>query len=228
MADRHNVLMFRPPETPSIPDVGPSGATLDTARVVRRDNDEFLLVTAASRILRGTKAAGCLLEPEENDTVLIVRNLVAGVYILSVLERCGQGGRVTLPGDTTLCATEGALRLVGETVEVVGTTAATIAAPAITMQGLRGEASFADLSLTSCVAALKAGKLSLVASTLDTVAERITQRVKDCFRWVARTDSTKAGQVNISAEHRLDLKADDASLVARHGVKIDGDKIHLG
>ena len=96
------------------------------------------------------------------------------------------------------------------------------------LQGLRGEASFAELSLTACVATVKTGKLSLIASTVETVAERITQRAKDCFRWVARTDSTKAGQVNISAEHRLDLKAGDASLVARHGVKIDGDKIHLG
>lgn len=228
MADRHNVLMFRQPETPGMPDMASSGATIDTARVIRKDNSEFLLVTTGSRTLRGKKAAGCLLDPEANDTVLIVRNLAAGTYILTVLERCGRAGRVMLPDDTTLCASDGALRLAGETVEVVGTAAASIAAPAIKLQGLRGEASFADLSLTACVAALKAGKLSLVAATIDTVAERITQRVKDCFRWVARTDSTKAGQVNISAEHRLDLKAGDASLVARHGVKIDGDKIHLG
>ncbi len=228
MADRHNVLMFRQPEIPGMPDLGPNGATIDTARVVQRDNGEFLLVTNGARTLRGKKAAGCLLEPEENDTVLIVRNLAAGVYILTVLERCGHAGRVMLPDDTTLCATDGALRLAGDTVELVGETAASIVAPAIKLQGLRGEASFADLSLTACVAALKAGKLSLVASTIDTVAERITQRVRDCFRWVTRTDSTKAGQVNISAENRFDLKASDASLVARHGVKIDGDKIHLG
>jgi len=58
MADRQNVLMFRPPETPGMPDVGPSGAILDTARVVQRDNGEFLLVTTGARKLRGKKAAG--------------------------------------------------------------------------------------------------------------------------------------------------------------------------
>jgi len=228
MADRQNVLMFRQPETPGMPEMVVNGATLDTARVIQRDNGEFLLVTTGTQALRGKKAAGCLLEPEANDTVLIVRNLAAGVYILTVLERVGRAGRVMLPDDTTLCASDGALRLASDTVELVGATSASIEAPNIKLQGLRGEASFAELSLTACVAALKAGKLSLVAATIDTVAERITQRVKDCFRWVARTDSTKAGQVNISAEHRLDLKAGDASLVARHGVKIDGDKIHLG
>jgi hypothetical protein len=228
MADRHNVLMFRQPETPGMPDSASNGATIETARVIRRNNGEFLLVTTGAQALRGKKAAGCLLEPEKDDTVLIVRNLATGVYILTVLERCGHAGRVMLPGDTTLCAADGALRLAGETVEVVGSAAASIVAPAIKLQGLRGEASFADLSLTACVASFKTGTLSLVAATIDTVAERITQRVKDCFRWVVRTDSTRAGQVNISAENRLDLKAGDASLVARQGVKIDGDKIHLG
>ncbi len=228
MADRHNVLIFRQPETPGLPDMASSGATIDTARVVQRDNAEFLLVTTGALALRGKKAAGCLLEPEANDTVLIVRNLAAGTYILTVLERGGHAGRVMLPDDTTLGATDGALRLASDTVELVAATSTSINAPEIKLQGLRGEASFADLSLTACVTAVKTGKLSLVAATMDTVAERITQRVKDCFRWVARTDSTKAGQINISAEHRLDLKAGDASLVARHGVKVDGDKIHLG
>ncbi|MGD9947349.1 MAG: DUF3540 domain-containing protein [Desulfobulbus sp.] len=228
MADRHNILMFKQPATPGLPDMETSGATIDTARVIRRDDTDFLLVTTGAQALRGKKAVGCLLEPEENDTVLIVRNLAAGVYILTVLERCCDGGRVMLPSDTTLCVTDGALRLAGDTVELVGKTAASIDAPEIKLQGIRGEVSFAALSLSACVAAVKAGKLSLVVSTMETVAERITQRVKDCFRWVARTDSTKAGQVNISTEHRFDLKAGDASLVAKHGVKIDGDQIHLG
>lgn len=226
--DTCNVLKFRQRQTPGLPDPGPNGATIDTARVVQRNHSEFLLMTAGGQALRGKKAAGCLLEPEADDTVLMVSNAVGEVYILTVLERCGSAGRVILPGDTTLSAADGTLRLAGETVEVVGTTAASIAAPTVKLQGLQGEASFAALSLTACVAALKAGKLSLVASTMDTVAERMTQRVRDCFRWVARTDSTKAGQVNISVENRLDLKAGDVSLVARQGVKIDGDKIHLG
>jgi Protein of unknown function (DUF3540) len=96
------------------------------------------------------------------------------------------------------------------------------------VHGGRGELTFVDLSLTACAAALKSGKLSLVATTIDTVAERMTQRVKDCFRWVARMDRTQAGEVRISAENRFEVTADAASLVAEHDVKIDGSQIRLG
>ncbi len=225
MADMRNLLMFKQHRTPG---GAADGAGIDSARVVQRDKGEFLLMTPAGQVLRAKKAAGCLLEPEGNDTVLIVRNLAAGVYILTVLERGGGEGRVVLPATTTLGAADGTLRIAGDRIELAGTTSTSIEAPEIKVQGTRGEVSFAALSLTACVAAVKTGRLSLVASTVDTVAQRITQRVKDCFRQVARMDSTRAAQVHIRAENRLDLQGGDTSLLARQGVKIDGDKIHLG
>jgi hypothetical protein len=211
-----------------MPEMAASGATVDTARVIGRDNGEFLLVTAGTLALRAQKAAGCLLEPEDNDTVLIVRNAQEGHFILTVLVRGQSAGRVILPDDATLCVEAGTLRLAGEAVEITGEKAAGMTAPEIKLQGVKGEALFADLSLIACCAALQAGKLSLVAATIDTVAERITQRVRDCFRWVARMDSTKAGQVSINATNRFDVSAEDASLVAECDVKIEGDKIRLG
>jgi len=225
MPDMRNVTMFRQRATP---DTASSGSTIDTARVVRVDDGEFLLLTPDTLALRGKKAAGCLLEPELNDTVLIVRNTPEGVFILTVLERGGGVSRIILNGDTTLCATGGSLRLSGDTIELTAEKSATLDAPDMKLQGVRGDASFLNFSLTASVAEAKAGKLSLVASSIDTVAERITQRVRDCFRWVSRMDQTKAGQVSISAENRFDVKADAAALIADGDVKIDGDKIRLG
>jgi len=212
----------------ALPAMATDGATVDTARVIGRDNGAFLLVTAGTLALRAQKAAGCLLEPEDNDTVLIVRNTPEGVFILSVLVRGQSAGRVILPDDATLCVKAGTLRLTGEAVEITGEKAAGMTAPEIKLQGVTGKVLFADLSLTACYAALQAGTLSLVAATIDTVAERITQRIRDCFRWVARMDSTKAGQVSINATNRFDVSAEDASLVAECDVKIEGDKIRLG
>ena len=225
MPHMRNVTMFR---QRSAPDIASNGTTIDTARVVRRDDGEFILLTPDTLALRGKKAAGCLLEPEVNDTVLIVRNAPEGVFILTVLERTGAASRIVLNGDTTLCANGGNLRLSGGTIELSGEKSATLEAPDIKLQGVRGDASFLNFSLTASVAEAKAGKLSLVASTIETVAERITQRVRDCFRWVSRMDRTKAGQVSISAENRFDVTADSASLIAVCDVKIDADKIHLG
>ena len=225
MADVRQLAQFR---QRSMPDQAADGAIIDTARVVRRDAEEFLLLTTGTLALRGKKAAGCLLEPEENDTVLVVRNSPEGVFILTVLERGTTVSRIVLPGDATLSAEGGTLRLAGDSVELAGEKAASLEAPEIRMQGVRGDVSFLNLSLTASVAEAKAGKLSLVAAVIDTVSERITQRVRDCFRWVARMDSTKAGQMSINTENRFDLKADAVSMNARCEVKIDGDKIHLG
>lgn len=199
-----------------------SGALIDTARVVRRDGNEFLVLTAGTLALRAQKAAGCLLEPDENDTVLVVRNSPAGVFILTVLERgSDSGSKVVLPGDATLSAEGGNLTISADR-------SATLAAPEIALHGIQGDVSFVNLSLTASFAEAKAGRLSLVSAAIDTICDRITQRVRDCFRRVSRMDSTSAGQVSIRTENRFDLKADAVSMMAECEVKIDGDKIHLG
>ncbi len=205
-----------------------TGPIIDTARIIRQDADQFLLLTAGSLALRATKAAGCLLEPEENDTVLIVRNSPEGSYILTILSRSGADSRIKLPGNATVCAEGETLRLSGDSVVMSGKKTASVDAPEIFMQGGKGDISFVNLSLTASVAEAKAGRLSLVASAIDTVCERLTQRLKDCFRRVARMDSTTAGHLRINTENRFDLKAGAASITAECEVKIDGDKIHLG
>ncbi len=218
MADIRDINLYRRREAA---DTIIPGAIMDTARVVKREDGGFLLVTPDTLALRGRKAAGCLLEPEENDTVLIARNTSSGVYILTVLERGESPGRIVLPTDTTMATSGGSLKLAGAQATV-------IESPQVTLSGARGDLTFAELELTAGTTRARSGRLSLVAATIDTVAERITQRVRDCFRRVSRMDSTKAGQVRISAESRFSVTAGDAALTAQRDVKIDGDKIRLG
>ena len=45
---------------PVMPEMATGGATIDTARVIGRDNGEFLLATAGTLAVRAQKAAGCL------------------------------------------------------------------------------------------------------------------------------------------------------------------------
>ena len=155
-------------------------AVMDTARVIRRDGAEFLLLTCGSIALRGRKAAGCLLEPEENDTVLLARNLAAGNYILTVLERAGAPGRVILEGDTTLSVNAGKLAINGDAVDIEGRESATLQAPEIAVKGLSANISVHALSAESASASISAARLSIVSTIFDTVSERLTQRLKDC------------------------------------------------
>lgn len=225
MADIHQLSSFLPAGQPG---QAGSGPVIDTARIIRRDAGEFLLLTSATLALRGKKAAGCLLEPEENDTVLVLRNSAAGVFILSVLERGGADSRVVLPADSTLSTEDGKLQITADTLLLSGERSAALEAPEISIEGVRGNLSCLHLSLNASAADAKIGKISLVSAVIDTISDRITQRVRDCFRRVSRMDSTKAGQVSIRTENRFDLQADSASIQAVAEVKIDGDKIHLG
>jgi len=225
MADVRQLAQFR---QRSVQDQAPDGAIIDTARVMRRDGDEFLLLTAGTLALRGKKAAGCLLEPEENDTVLVVRNSPEGVFILTVLMRGGADSRVVFPADATLSSEDGKLQITVDTLLLSGARSATLAAPEISIEGVKGDLSCTYLALNASAADAKIGRLSLVSAVIDTISDRVTQRVRDCFRWVSRMDSTTAGQVRVRTENRFDLKADAVSMVAQCDVKIDGDKIHLG
>ncbi len=202
--------------------VGPAeGAVMDNARVIRKESGEYLLLTSGALALRARRAAGCLLDPEENDTVLLARNLQSGTYILTVLEKASAGGTLLLDGDTTLEST-GKLTLSGNSVDIDAN------GEGIGVKGGVAELSLAALTLSAGITKLTTGRLSLAASVFDTVAERVTQRVRDCFRWVSGIDSTRASQVHVNVEKRMDMTAGNMAIVAEGEVKVDGEKIRLG
>jgi len=133
-----------------------------------------------------------------------------------------------LEGDTTVSVNNGRLAINGDSVDIEGRESATIKAPEIAVKGVSADISVTALSAESAVASIRTGRLSIVASIFDTVAERVTQRLRDCYRWVSGLDRTRAAQVNLSADRRLDMSAGDMSLISSGEVKVDGEKIRLG
>ncbi|MBF0529302.1 MAG: DUF3540 domain-containing protein [Deltaproteobacteria bacterium] len=201
---------------------------LDKARVIKIDPDSILLLTQGGVALSGQKAAGCLLNPEIGDTVLIVREPSESAFILNILVRGATPGRIVIQGDITLESQGGVLRLGGESVELAARESASVKAPRVNLQGVRGEATFHSFSFIADQVLGRMKRLSVVAQTIDTVAERLVQRLKDCFRRVEGMDETRAGQVNIKARELMNLRAGDASITAENDVKVDGATIRLG
>ena len=215
---------------PKIPGPEPAGdgLALDKARVVGVDDRGILVLTAAGVALVGLRAAGCLLEPVAGDTVLILRDPSETAFILNVLVREEPSGRLVLPGDAGIASESGTLRLTGESVEIKAREAAVVEAPRVDIKGVSGDVIFHSLTLVAEQARARLGRLASVARTIDTVAERMVQRLKDCYRRVDRMDETKAGHVSVRAAEFLNIKAGDASIVAENDVKIDGASIRLG
>jgi hypothetical protein len=199
-----------------------------SGRVVGRDGGRFLLRTESGMVLRGRKAEGCLLEPETNDLVLVWNDGGEGAFIVNVLVKEEAEARLVLGGGVVMRSEAGTLALEAENLELVATRSARMVAPRVDLCGTRGSARFTSFSLLCRVAGAYAEKITAVADVLDSVAGRLTQRARDCFRWVERIDQTKAGSITHIAEGRFAVKAGNASLLADKDVKIDGEKIHLG
>jgi hypothetical protein len=124
-----------------------------------------------------------------------------------------QSGEVAIEAETLRLSAAGRLKM---------------EAPQIDFMGIRGSARFSSFSLVSRAAAAYAEKLTAVADVIDSVAVRLTQRARDCFRWIERVDRTKAGRIARNVEGTYAVKAGRASLLADEDVKIDGEKILLG
>jgi hypothetical protein len=215
--------MLRPPL-----DQTGKAALMDKAQVLKRDANKLLLLTAGGTALWGRQAVGCLLAPEVGDTVLILRDPEAAAYVLNVLERPEPGGRIAIQGNVTLESEDGTLRLQGRHVELSGTESALLEAPQVDFKGVRGRVVFHGFSMLADRLEARMRILSTVAETMDILAERMMQRLRDCFRRVERMDETRAGLVNVRADEMLNIRAGDASIIAENDVKVDGATIRLG
>jgi hypothetical protein len=70
--------------------------------------------------------------------------------------------------------------------------------------------------------------VKLVAGAVDSVLDRVTQRVKRAYRIVEEMDQLRAKRVDYSAEKSLHVHAENAMVSATGVVKLDGEHIHLG
>lgn len=224
MSDNSKVAIFKPKMSAGPECLGP---VLDTGRLVSRDGADYILMDERGATIKCQKAAGCLLAPEVGDMVLIARGGREGHFILTVLKRGQSESRIVFEGDARVMA-GGQLQIEGREVNLGSRTSVTIEAPEVKLGGLKGLASFLNFSLVANLASVRASRLTAVAAAIETMAERVTMRLKDCFRWVSRIDQTRAGRVSLRSEEHLEIKAGQASIQAEGELKMDGEKIRLG
>ena len=71
-------------------------------------------------------------------------------------------------------------------------------------------------------------RIKTVATTIDTVAERLSQRVRRSFRRVEELDSVRAARIDVVATDSLRTHAKNQLITANELIKLDGEQIHLG
>lgn len=200
----------------------------DSGTVLRVDDG--VVVRGASGEFRCRRAVSCVVDPRADDLVLFASLASGERYVLAVLERPGDPSAVwTAAGPLTLAAPEGGVTVAArDGVDVVTPSAVRVTTDAVSLTAREGEVSVRALTYVGSAVVAGLDDLKLAAQRIDTVADRLSQKLKRAYRSVSEIDQLRAEQGDWSFRKTLGLHAANVVATAKDLVKVDGDQIHLG
>ena len=200
------------------------------AGVVRKAVGDGWLVQTGSGRYEASRATSCLLEPAEGDRVTLALDGAGGCYVVSILERpTGQPHvRIAIDGDLDfdvqgrfgVTARRGMDLVSGDDLRVLS--------GKLSLQAVDGRVVFEKMSYVGKVLQSKVEQVRHVASTVESVAERVSQTAKRCYRFIAEFDQLRAERIDHQADKTLRLHGQNAVVTAQRLVQVDGERIHLG
>jgi hypothetical protein len=204
-------------------------AFLEYGKVIGSEDRYFTVETDRAE-MQATKSVSCLVEPLPGDTVLVSQTASGKCYVLSILEREDQGPTsLAFDGDVDLRAREGRLRLAAqEGIDLVSAKDTALISAQLSVNSVQGEVSIQHLSFFGNFLQGQIQKIKLIGQACDSVLERVSQRVKRCYRRVEELDQLTAGQLNYRVNKLMSLRGKYSVLTAEEDVRIDGDKILMG
>jgi len=204
-------------------------AFLEYGRVIGSE-DRFFTVETDRAEVKAAKSVSCLVEPLPGDTVLVSQTASGKCYVLSILEREDQGPTsLVFDGDVDLKAREGRLRLAAqEGIDLVSAKDTSLISAQLSVNSVQGEVSIQHLSFFGNFLQGQIQKIKLIGQNCDSFFERVSQRVKRCYRRVEELEQLTAGQLNYRVKKLMSLRGKYSVLTAEEDVRIDGDKILMG
>lgn len=202
-----------------------------TMGTIIRSSGSAFVVRSGEGDIHAKRALSCLVEPLEGDFVLIAGEPRGGAYILSVLERDAEHGATAIlcEGDLEIKVPNGRLRVASqEGIELLSPKDVNIAAAEVSVHARTASFVLEQLSYLGSLVAGELGKLKLKSGIIETVAERVSSRVKRSFRSVEEVDQLKAECIDYAANQTMTLRAENTIVTAKELVKMDGEQIHMG
>ncbi|WP_437872626.1 DUF3540 domain-containing protein [Sorangium sp. So ce363] len=203
--------------------------TQEFGTVVRADGAALVVETDAGE-LRAKRAKGCLLEPEAGDLVLVAVATDGRCYVLSVLEReDGAPGSIVADGDLNIKLPAGRLGVAAQDgIGLVSAKEVAVVSAGLSVNAVDGNVALQRLSFVGTLLRAEIGKAKVLAGSLDSVLERLSQRVKRSYRTVEESEQLRAERVDYVAKKTMSLRGENTLVTAQELVKIDGEQIHLG
>jgi hypothetical protein len=205
-----------------------SEAFLEDARVIGREGGAFA-VRAGNRRLEARRAAGCLVEPEEGDRVLLAW-IGDERFILSVLARePGAASRLSVDGDLELRVPAGRFVVASQHgIDLTTAADANLTAGELNVTAARAKLFVQALEALGERVEAQWSRAKIVAEKVDGIFERLHQRVARSYRFVREMDQVRAANLDYRAEHTARVHAENAVITADDVVKVDGEQVHIG
>ncbi|HVY47188.1 MAG TPA: DUF3540 domain-containing protein [Minicystis sp.] len=201
----------------------------DVGTLARVDGAELVVQTGAG-LVRARGAPSCLVAPEPGDLVLVAALEAGAAFVVAVLERDAAGPlTLTAEGGLAVRVPSGAFTVAaqrGVTIEAEGELAVTAAS--LEIDAAEARVAAGALSVTAALVRSEIDRVKHVAKAVETVADRIVERVKRAYRNVEEIEQVRAERIDYEAKTTLSLHGENTLLTADELVKIDGDQIHLG
>jgi len=180
------------------------------------------LVRTETGLYPALRAAGCLLAPEDGDSVLVAIDGASRAYVLCVLERASDApARVGIATGFTLDAEAGPLGLSGERVDIA-------AASLLSMTAATASLVAPDTRIDATRLSLFGETLSTVLGALEAKVGRVVERFRRVHRRVEESETAEIGRLRVTVKGNMHVQARDALLKTEEDLALDGKHIHLG
>jgi hypothetical protein len=198
--------------------------------VVLRVEGNVIAVDTGDTVHEARRAVSCLVEPVPGDLVLVAVGEDGRNHVLAVLEReAGAPSRLAMEGNVTVKVTHGRFVVAAdEGIDLVTGREVNVAAAGVGITAHHGSVVLDKLAYVGRAVQAEVERLKHVGSVLDSVLDRVSQRVKRSFRTVEELEQVRAEAIDYSAKKNMHLHGHNALVSAEELVKVDGEQIHLG
>lgn len=233
-------------ESPAAPSREPHQAApsprLAYARVVRAEgptHNEIQGAPVAARFtldldgqpVPATRAISCLVEPLPGDRVLASSPVNSEPwFILSVIDRPVAGETVlSADGDLAIRLPSGKLDLAARDGAKVTTGGAVdITASSFVVSALETLMTSDRMALSARATEITSAGLTIAAEAIDTVADRVTEKIKRAYRKIEELDQLRAQCADYVIKESLRIHSKHTVVSAEEAAKIDAKNVYLG
>ena len=203
--------------------------TSERATVVRVEGAELVVRAVGHAEWRARRAVSCLVAPVAGDLVLVASAGDGAAWVLAVLERTeGAPGELAWDGDLKVGASGRVSIAAQEGVEIASGKHVRVVGASLDVSAAEGNVVVERLAYVGTRVLAEVERVKLLARSVDSVLDRLSQRVKRSYRTVEEIDRVKAKAIDYEAEATIRLHAENTVVTSDGLVRVDGDQIHLG